>query len=99
MPAADGVVRDFVIQDAAEQLDAGQWLGRRMVELWPVLADDGMAQALAGLAHTGGSWTMTVGIASDTPWGSAGCRVRAVRLAGRIVLVWRPAHRAHGRAD
>lgn len=99
VPTADGIVRDFVVQDAAEQLGAEQWLGRRLVELWPVLADDGMTQALAGLAHTGGSWTMTVGIASDTPWGSAGCRVRAVRLGARIVLVWRPAQRPHGRTD
>lgn len=91
IPGADGVVRDFVIQDAAQQLTgAGDWLGRRMLEIWPFLTQDGMAQALSGLVRTGGSWTMTVGTESAAPWGSRGSQVRAVRLGRRVVVVWHP---------
>ena len=94
VPSSDGAIRDFVIQDAAQQLPGEDWLGRRMLELWPELADDGLAQSLAGLVRTGGSWTVTNTVVSDAPWGVPGSRVRAVRLGRRIVLVWRPA--GHG---
>jgi hypothetical protein len=91
IPSADGVVRDFVVQDAAPTVPEGQgWVGRRLLELWPSLTSEGVSRALAGLAQSGGSWSMTVATPSDTPWGIPGSRVRAVRLGRRIALVWRP---------
>lgn len=97
--SADGVVRDFVVLDAAIQISAGhQWLGRRLLELWPFLAEEDIAQSLAGLARSGGAWTMTVATPSAAPWGILGTRIRAVRLGRRIVLVWRPGRTADRRA-
>lgn len=97
-PSADGVIRDFVVQDGAQSLpDVESWIGRRLLELWPHLAEDGMAQALAGLARSGGSWTMTVAMRGHGPWGLVGSRIRAVRLGRRIVLVWRPGRASDGR--
>ena len=91
VPDSDGVVRDFVVRDVSPQVvRADGWTGRRLLELWPSVAADGMGQALSELARTGGSWTLTVGFASEGPWGSPGSRVRAVRLGRRVVLVWRP---------
>lgn len=91
VPDADGLVRDFVVQDASPQLrEAPAWIGRRLLEVWPSIAAGGIGQSLVGLARTGGSWTMTVDAASDGPWGVPGSRVRAVRLGQRVVLVWRP---------
>jgi hypothetical protein len=91
IPSADGVIRDFVVQDVTPILPEGQaWVGRRLLELWPGMTREGVSRALAGLAQSGGSWTMTVATPSDTPWGIPGSRVRAVRLGRRIVVVWRP---------
>lgn len=91
LPGADGKVQDFLVRDAAEQVaGSGAWLGRRMLETWPFLAQDGTSQALAGLVHAGGFWTTTVGSSSQAPWGTSGSQVRAVRLGPRIVVVWRP---------
>lgn len=91
IPTSDAVVRDFVVQDASEQVvHSEEWIGRRLLELWPSAAADGMGQALSELARAGGSWTMTVAIGSDGPWGAPGSRIRAVRLGRLIVLVWRP---------
>ena len=91
LPDSDGVVRDFVVQDVSPQVvRADGWTGRRLLELWPSVASDGIGQALSELARTGGSWTLTVGFATEGPWGSPGSRVRAVRLGRRVVLVWRP---------
>jgi hypothetical protein len=96
--SADGIVRDLVVQDAALQLSAGrEWLGRRLLELWPFLAEEGIAQSLAGLARSGGAWTTTVATPSAAPWGIPGTRIRAVRLGRRIVLVWRPGRTADRR--
>jgi hypothetical protein len=91
LPNSEGVIRDFVVQDVSPLVArADGWSGRRFLELWPSAAADGMGQALSELARTGGSWTLTVGFASEGPWGSPGSRVRAVRLGRRVVLVWRP---------
>ena len=90
IPGADGTIRDFVIQEAAQLIPgSSQWLGRRLLEMWPVAASDGLAHGLAGLVRAGGAWTTTVTTDSEAPWGSPGSRVRAVRLGQRIVLVWR----------
>jgi hypothetical protein len=87
----EALIGDFVVQDASPQLrEASGWIGRRLIELWPSVTTDGLGQSLVGLARSGGSWTMTVGVASDGPWSTPGSRVRAVRLGHRIVLVWRP---------
>jgi hypothetical protein len=87
IPGADGQVRDFVVQAASDLLPGGPtWLGRRLLELWPALAEDGTATMLAGLARTGGLWTTTLH-APDTPW--TGTEARAVRVGNRVVLVWR----------
>jgi hypothetical protein len=92
IPRADGTIRDFVVLDAAHQIPGGaDWLGRRLLELWPSAAQDGMLPGLVSLARAGGVWTTEVSDASDAPWGVPGSRVRAVRLGQRIVLVWRPA--------
>ena len=89
--SADGWVRDFLVQDASPQLkDSGSWIGRRMLEIWPSIAADGLRQSLVGLARTGGTLTTTVDVACDCPWGTPGSLVRAVRLGRRVVLVWRP---------
>jgi hypothetical protein len=91
VPGADGLVRDFVVQDASPLLREGHaWIGRRLLEVWPSIATGEIADSLVGLARAGGSWTMTVAGASDGPWGTPGSRVRAVRLGHRVVLVWRP---------
>jgi len=90
-PSSGGPVRDFVVQDVSgDVVEGAAWVGRGFLEIWPSAARDGMGPALSGLARTGGSWTLTVAVAGETPWGSPGCRVRAVRLGRRIVLVWRP---------
>lgn len=99
VPSVDGVIRDLVVQDVAQQLtDGPEWIGRRLLETWPCLAEDGVARALTCLARSGGSWTMTVAIGSAAPWGIPGSRIRALRLGGRIVLVWRPGRTADRRA-
>jgi hypothetical protein len=99
IPGADGVIRDFVVQDATQTMTkATDWFGRRLLEIWPFLAADGVAQALSGLARSGGSWTMTVAIGSPAPWGLPGSRIRAVRLGSRIVLVWRPGRESDRRS-
>jgi hypothetical protein len=91
VPGSDGLVRDFVVQDASLHLEgAAAWQGRRLSEIWPALLTGAIGQSLVGLAHTGGSWTMTVTVASDGPWGTPGSLLRAVRLGKRVVLVWRP---------
>jgi hypothetical protein len=91
IPRSDGTIRDFVVLDAAQQIPgAADWLGRRMVEIWPSAAQDGMLQGLASLIRAGGAWTKEVADGSDVPWGAPGSRMRAVRLGQRIVLVWRP---------
>jgi hypothetical protein len=87
IPGADGQVRDFVVQAASDALAEGPtWLGRRLLELWPALAQDGTATRLAGLARTGGLWTTTLQ-APDSPW--TGTEARVVRVGSRVVLVWR----------
>jgi len=87
---SDGTVRDFVVQDAAQQIPGwADWLGRRVVEMWPSAAQDGVLQGLASLVRAGGVWTRDIADASDAPWGAPGSRLRAVRLGQRIVLVWR----------
>jgi hypothetical protein len=94
-----GVVSDFVVLDASPGLaDATGWVGRRLLELWPGLADDGVGPALAGLARSGGAWTMTVAALSPAPWGLPGSRVRAVRLGSRIAMVWRPGRESDRRS-
>lgn len=91
IPGSERGIPDLVVQDASSQLDeSGKWLGRRLVELWPTIVVDGIGQALAELVRSGGSWGMTVAVASDGPWGTPGSRVRAVRLGRYLVLVWRP---------
>ena len=78
-----------VVDAAPDLTDAPDWLGRRLLELWPDLAADGTWTTLIGLARTGGLWTTTVTAPSDAPWGTPGTRVRALRLGRYIVLVWR----------
>ena len=91
VPSADGVVRDLVVQDVTQLLSEGQqWIGRRLLEIWPFLAGGDIARDLSGLARSGGSWTTTIANGSPAPWGIPGSQVRAVRLGPRIVLVWRP---------
>ena len=87
---AQGSATDFVVQDASANVpQARDWAGRRMLEIWPFLAEEGTSEALAGLLKTGGSWSTTVTTPSPAPWGRAGSLVRAVRLGQRVVLVWR----------
>ncbi len=89
---SDAVVRDFVVQEAAAGVpEAEPWLGRRLLEVWPFLAEDGTFVAMAGLMRSGGSWTTLMDFSSDAPWGHRGTQVRAVRLGERLVLVWRSA--------
>jgi hypothetical protein len=91
VPSAAGVVQDFVVQATSDRVDhRGTWLGRRLLELWPQVVDDGTASRLAGLARSGGLWATTVTADGDVPWGSAGTEMRAVRVGSRVVLVWRP---------
>lgn len=78
-----------VVDAAPDLADATDWLGRRLLELWPELAADGTWTTLIGLARTGGLWTTTVTAPSDAPWGTPGTRVRALRLGRYIALVWR----------
>lgn len=89
--SADGIVRDFVLEDAASSagLRASGWIGHRLLEVWPFLAEDLVFEALKALVQTGGSWMSTVAQASDAPWGLVGTQMRAVRLGQRVALVWR----------
>lgn len=86
---ADGLVRDFVVQDAAAARDAQTWVGRRLLEIWPFLAADPMFEALRTLVQTGGSWSSLIGEESSAPWGSVRTQMRAVRLGQRVAVVWR----------
>jgi len=87
---SQGVPTGLVVQDVAAGVAEGQsWLGRRMLEIWPFMAQDGSREALMGLARTGGTWSITVTEPSPAPWGSPGSVVRAVRLGQRIALLWR----------
>ena len=91
IPRSDGMIGDFVVLDAAQQIvGRADWLGRRLLELWPSATRDGMLEGLVSLMRAGGAWTSEVSHESDAPWGTPGSRVRAVRLGQRIVLVWRP---------
>ncbi len=91
-PSTDGVVREFLLQGASPQVpEAEEWIGRGLHEVWPSVAFDGVGAGLSVLSRSGGSWAMTVAEPSDSPWGTPGNHVRAVRLGRRIVLVWRPA--------
>lgn len=89
--SADGLVRDFVVQDVAASAgsQAHGWIGHRLLEVWPFLAEDPVFEALRTLVQTGGSWSSTVALPSDAPWGVAGTQMRAVRLGQRVALVWR----------
>jgi hypothetical protein len=99
IPNSRGVVTDFVILDASAVLtDASGWVGRRLLEMWPGLAEDGTAPALTGLARSGGTWTTTVADKSSAPWGVPGSRIRAVRLGSRVGLVWRPGRESDRRS-
>jgi hypothetical protein len=91
--SADGLVRDFVLQDVAPSAGprADDWLGHRLLEAWPALAEDAVFEALKTLMQTGGSWSSTVTEAADVPWGNPGTQIRAVRLGKRVALVWRGA--------
>ena len=85
-----GVPSGLVVQDVEPGVDGGQsWLGRRVLEIWPFMAQDGTREALMGLARTGGAWSTTITEQSPAPWGSPGSIVRAVRLGQRIALLWR----------
>lgn len=88
---ADGTVHDFVVQDAAasQGRDAQQWVGRRLLEIWPHLVEDPVFDALRTLVNTGGSWSSTVTTQSPAPWGTQGSHMRAVRLGQRLAVVWR----------
>lgn len=91
IPSADGVVRDFVVQATSDRLpEGGLWLGRRLLELWPALAEDDTVGTMAVLARTGGLWTGVTTSAAGTPWGRSGLTIRAVRVGNRVVVVWRP---------
>jgi hypothetical protein len=91
IPNADGQVREFVVEAVAEAVPSGRaWLGRRLLELWPSLADDGTPRRLAELVEAGGPWMATVTQDGDAPWTQAGTQVRAVRAGGRVVVMWRP---------
>ena len=91
IPTSDGLTKDFVVKDASPLVgEANAWLGRRLFEVQPSLAGDGIGRSLLGLSRTGGLWTMTVAVTSDGPWGTLGTRIRALRMGDRLVLVWRP---------
>jgi hypothetical protein len=91
VPGPDGLAREFVVQDAPAHLEgSGAWRGRRLSELWPTIVAEGIGPSLVGLARTGGSWTKTVALPSEGPWGAPGSVVRAVGLGHHVVLVWRP---------
>jgi hypothetical protein len=43
----DEVTRDFVVQAASPLVEgAGAWIGRRVMDIWPPIAADGMGGAL-----------------------------------------------------
>ncbi len=87
---SQGVPSGLVVQDVEPGVAGGQaWLGRRVLEIWPFMAQDGTREALMGLARTGGAWSTTITQQSPAPWGSPGSIVRAVRLGQRIALLWR----------
>lgn len=84
---------DFLLVDLAHDVAPGaDTLGRRLREVWPTLAADGTFEALVRLASSGGGWTITITEESEPPWGVPGTRVRAVRLGGRVIVVWRSPH-------
>ncbi len=89
--SADGVVRDFVIQDVAVAagVPAQGWIGHRLLEIWPFLAGDPVLGALLSLAQTGGSWSSMTTTESAAPWGEPDTEIRAVRLGQRMAVVWR----------
>ncbi len=89
--SADGVVRDFVIQDVAVAagVPAQGWIGHRLLEIWPFLAGDPVLGALLSLAQTGGSWSSMTTTESAAPWGEQETEIRAVRLGQRMAVVWR----------
>jgi hypothetical protein len=90
VPGADRQVRDFIIQDVSLTASSDQeWIGRRLLEIWPALAEDGTLDSLTRLVRTGGSWSAQMAGSAKAPWGHGKCHVRAVRLGQRVVLVWR----------
>lgn len=86
----DGTGRDFAVRGVSSRVPGGAaWVGRRLRELWPSEAGVATGAMLAELATSGGAWTTTVTDVSDFPWGRPDTLVRAVRLGGRLVVVWR----------
>ena len=87
---SQGQPTDFVVQDVASNVaGGGDWLGRRLFEIWPFLAEDGTGDTLMQLARTGGSWSVTIAEESAAPWGVPGGILRSVRLGLRVALLWR----------
>lgn len=87
---SSGQPTDFVVQDVATNVPGGgDWLGRRLFEIWPFLAEDGTGATLMQLARTGGAWSVTVTESSSAPWGVPGSILRSVRLGLRVALLWR----------
>jgi hypothetical protein len=82
----EGPVSDFVVQDCAT---SREWIGHRLLELWPVLAGSPQLDALRGLLQVGGPWSSDVNEATPAPWGIPGSHMRAMRLGQRLVVVWR----------
>lgn len=86
----NGVVTDFVVRDSFASADDGAgWAGRRALEVWPHMASEATLSSLISLMRTGGTWSTSVTVASDLPWGIPGTQMRAVRLGSRVALVWR----------
>ena len=91
VPAAEPTTSEFMIRDVAATVDAGRtWVGRRLLEIWPDLAESHTLKSLRGLVLSGGSWSATIDEPCTAPWGTPGSMVRAVRLGRRVVVVWRP---------
>lgn len=88
--SGDGARQHLVVQDSSEDIaEATDWLGRRLLEIWPALATDGTWDALSRLVRTGGYWSTTISAPGAGPWGTPGARLRAVRVGSRVVVVWR----------
>jgi hypothetical protein len=86
----DGQVHDFLVHDTAPS-QPREWVGRRLLELWPTLVDSAEFDNLRALLQLGGPWSADISAATSVPWGAPGTHVRAMRLGQRVVVVWRPA--------
>ncbi len=86
-----GSLHTLAVTAASPDLPRGrEWVGHRLLELWPGLAGDPCARVLLDTSRgPNATCTTTVSRAVDAPWGGLGTEVRSLHLRDQTVVMWR----------